>query len=161
MHDFVGSNRAAGVGDVVRGSNPFARVMASILGLPRAGRDLPISVEFVAGPGSETIRRDYGQAILVTIQSRGVGRDAGKLVERFGPVTLLFSLHGSAEGISFEQTGARIFGLPLPAALAPRVVANESVEDGWYRYHVDVMLPVLGRIIHYRGRLQCMSDPEI
>jgi hypothetical protein len=49
--------------------------------------------------------------------------------------------------------GWSIFGLRLPAALAPRGDTYEGVEDGRFRFHVEIRQPVVGLIVAYRGWL--------
>ena len=42
----------------------------------------------------------------------------------------------------------------LPAWLAPGGTAFESVEDGRFRFDVEIGAPLVGRIVRYRGWLQ-------
>ena len=153
MHAVEDRVEARGFADITRGASPLARLAATVLGLPPAGRAVPAHVTFARAEGSERLVRRYGDAVLETRQAAGRGRDAGFLVEGFGPVTLIIRLHGGPGGLSFELVRARLFGLPLPTLLRPRLAASETVEDGWYRFSVDIALPLLGRLIHYEGRL--------
>lgn len=45
------------------------------------------------------------------------------------------------------------FGIPLPLWLGPRSVAHEAVEDGKFRFHVEIGHPLTGLIVRYRGWL--------
>jgi hypothetical protein len=77
--------------------------------------------------------------------------DAGRLVEAAGPLQFVFAVDGDERGMRFSQTGCRLFGLPLPRALAPRietVVRGDAL--GW-NVLVSVAAPVLGRIATYGG----------
>jgi hypothetical protein len=47
-----------------------------------------------------------------------------------------------------------LFGLGLPAWLFPRIEAWETVEDGRFRFHVDISHPLTGPIVLYRGWLE-------
>ena len=51
------------------------------------------------------------------------------------------------------MTGWSVLGLPLPLALAPRSPAREWEEDGKFHFDVPIDVPLLGRVIHYRGWL--------
>ena len=43
--------------------------------------------------------------------------------------------------------------IPLPLRLAPRSVACEWADDGRFRFDVPIALPLIGRLVHYRGWL--------
>jgi hypothetical protein len=45
------------------------------------------------------------------------------------------------------------FGIPLPLWLAPRPTAFETVENGRFRFHVEISHPLTGLIVRYRGWL--------
>jgi hypothetical protein len=45
------------------------------------------------------------------------------------------------------------FGIPLPMWLCPRSTSYEAVEDGRFRFHVEIGHPFTGLIIRYRGWL--------
>jgi hypothetical protein len=51
----------------------------------------------------------------------------------------------------------RMLGIPLPMWLCPRADAYESVEDGCFRFHVEIRHSLTGLIVRYRGAL---SRPE-
>ncbi len=50
--------------------------------------------------------------------------------------------------------GWNILGLPLPMWLCPRSTSHESVEDGRFRFHVEISHPLTGLIVRYRGWLE-------
>jgi len=45
------------------------------------------------------------------------------------------------------------FGTPMPLALAPTGNSYECVEDGRFRFHVEIGHPITGLIVAYRGSL--------
>jgi hypothetical protein len=47
----------------------------------------------------------------------------------------------------------RCCGLPLPRALWPAIEASESQDDGRFCFDVRIALPLVGRLVHYRGWL--------
>ncbi len=49
--------------------------------------------------------------------------------------------------------GMRCCGLPLPRALWPGIEATESEEEGRFRFDVQIGLPLVGRLVRYRGWL--------
>jgi hypothetical protein len=44
-------------------------------------------------------------------------------------------------------------GLPLPLWLFPRVNAYKVIENGRYRFHVAIVVPILGEVLSYSGLL--------
>jgi len=65
-----------------------------------------------------------------------------------------FKLQEVGRGIDMKMTGWSMFGVPLPLALAPRSPAREWEEDGRFHFDVPIDLPLIGRVIHYRGWLE-------
>jgi hypothetical protein len=43
--------------------------------------------------------------------------------------------------------------------LCPRSTAFEAVEDGRFRFHVEISHPLTGMIVRYRGRLEPSGSP--
>jgi Domain of unknown function (DUF4166) len=56
--------------------------------------------------------------------------------------------------------GWRVFGVKLPMWLCPRSVAYEAVEDGRFRFYVEISHPVAGLIVRYRGWLVPDAAPQ-
>lgn len=44
--------------------------------------------------------------------------------------------------------------MPLPMWLGPRSTSYETVEDGRFRFHVEISHPLTGMIARYRGWLE-------
>jgi hypothetical protein len=146
---------ASGQCDVDHGANPIARLIGALFRLPRAGRDLPLTVKFIARGGSETWERTFAGRIMRSQLSRG--RIPGEIKERFGPFTFAIRLRWDGERLQYEMAGGRFLGVRLPRALLPRSDAFESVENGVFRFDVRLGLPVIGLLAHYRGWLK--PDP--
>jgi hypothetical protein len=45
------------------------------------------------------------------------------------------------------------FGISMPLAFAPAGDAFESAGGGRFDFHVEIRLPLIGRIVRYRGWL--------
>ncbi len=85
-----------------------------------------------------------------------VSVEGGRLVDRLGRrgsvrVSLVASVEGGA--LTLQSTAARVFGIPIPTALAPRMRLTERWDDATERQHVSLTLdaPVLGRLYEYAG----------
>lgn len=151
LHAGRGRFRYAGRARVERGRNPLARLCAWATGLPAAGDDVAILVEFDCGPRHETWRRDFGGARMASTLAF---RD-GLLRERLGPMQFRFALHANEGAIWWTVARARLFGiLPLPASMFDGVRCREYEQDDRYRFEVEATLPLAGRIIRYAGWLE-------
>jgi hypothetical protein len=143
--------------DVEGAATAAGAAVARRLGLPPAGRDLPAKVTVARDGGVERIRRDYGGRIFETRFAPMAGR-RGRAIERFGPLTLEFAVAGSEQGIDFSVAQCRIGPLPLPKRFTPLLAASERAgADGTYRFDVEIGLPLVGRLVRYRGWLRPVS----
>jgi hypothetical protein len=77
--------------------------------------------------------------------------DAGRLVEEAGPLQFVFDVGADERGMRFAQTGCRLFGCPLPRALAPRIETVVRGDARGWNVLVSIAAPVLGRIATYGG----------
>jgi hypothetical protein len=99
-------------------------------------------------------RRSFGGKSFVSHQSAGLGRSARLLVERFGP--FCFSLALTFDGSRLHLVTRRwsVIGIPLPLWLAPGGDSYEHVQDGRFRFHVEITQRWIGLIVRYRGWLE-------
>jgi hypothetical protein len=150
LHDLTGVSVWTGRADVERGRSLPSRMVATLFGLPPAGRDQVLEVTFMPDGGTELWTRRFGDAVFRSVQyERG-----GLLRERVGPSTFVFALETSADGLALKLRGVRFLGVPLPGFLAPSVFTFESERDGRYHFEVEAGLPLLGRIVRYAGWLE-------
>jgi hypothetical protein len=77
----------------------------------------------------------------------------GLFQERFGPLRFTFDMRPAKNGVVWEFVGWRLFGLPLPVWLAPRIRAGAEDAGGLYRFRVVVAHRWLGLLFAYRGTL--------
>lgn len=153
MHDVSDRLAARGRGSVERGRNPLARLVAGLFRLPPAAEDIPVRVTFTVVGGIEIWERDFDGARFRSRQEIGRGRQAGLLVESFGPFAFGLAVPAGPSGLTLEIRGMRFLGLPLPTALAPRIAAGERVVAGRFTFDVKMALPLVGLLVHYRGWL--------
>jgi uncharacterized protein DUF4166 len=153
MHDLEGELVAEGVATVERGTSMLARLVAGVIGFPKAGTDVPVSVAFGLRNGREYWRRTFEDRSFLSIQEEVRGRFARLLCERFGPIKLGMALVLDGERMRLVVRRWSMLGIPMPLWLAPRSNAYEFVQDGRFRFHVEISLPVAGLIVRYRGWL--------
>jgi hypothetical protein len=119
------------------------------MGFPPAGEH-PVHVRFAEDNGTETWTRDFSGH---RFQSRMIFAD-GQLMERFGPMRFSFDLPSAPTGLEMVMRRWSIFHIPMPLALAPRSVAREWSEEESFHFDVPISLPLVGLVVHYRGRLR-------
>ena len=153
MHDIAGDHGAVGSGVVRRGSGLLARLAAFVMQMPPAG-EYPLHVGFTEHGGVERWTRSFGPHRFHSELSA----TGSLLTERFGPLRFRFDLPSDHTGLRMAFRGWSFLGIPLPRFLGPRIVASETVEDGRFRFEVDVALPLAGPVVHYHGTLEPQAD---
>jgi Domain of unknown function (DUF4166)/Saccharopine dehydrogenase NADP binding domain len=156
FHDADAPPVWSGRADIEQGRGLVTRLVGAIVGLPRGGSDIPVTVSVdreVAGSRlTETWTRNFGGQRFSSIISTDTKAGA---TERFGPLTFNLGLVARDSDMHFPITGWRIGPLRLPAFLAPRSQAREYVDDqGRFRFDVRMSLPLFGLLAHYRGWLK-------
>ncbi len=154
MHDIAAAQTAEGRADIERGGNPLSRIIGWLFGFPRQARDVPVTVRFTSDGRRETWRRQFGAHAFSSVHTEGSGRSDKLLEERFGPFTFGLALVASRDRLSFVVRRWKVFGLPLPVALAPFGDSFEFVADGRFHFDVAIGLPLIGLIVRYRGSLE-------
>jgi hypothetical protein len=153
MHDLSGETAAEGIATVTRGNGMLARLMAAVIGFPRAGENVPVRVAFKSERGREIWTRTFAGRSFHSIQEQGRGRFEWLLCERFGPVNAGMALAIEDGRMRLIVRRWSVFGIPLPVALAPRGDSYEYAENGRFHFHVEIAHPFTGPIVGYRGWL--------
>ncbi|MGF9563693.1 SDR family oxidoreductase [Neorhizobium sp. JUb45] len=149
IHDVFGDAGAAGKATVTRGRSRLAGLIADLVRFPPPG-EYDLHVSFEEEGGVERWTRDFGGHVFVSELSQS-GRH---LVERFGPMRFYFDLPSDASGLTMIMKKWTIFRVPMPLSLAPKSVAREWGEGEDFWFDVPVALPLIGDLVHYRGRLR-------
>lgn len=156
LHDGSETRRWTGSAQVRRGTGIPARMIAAILGFPRATADVPVSVTLAPDRETERWTRDFGGRVFTSVQSAGRGRDQYLLVERFGIVRVALALVRDGERLYLIPRRWSVLGLPLPGSLLPSGQSFETEAEGRFRFDITIQAPFVGLIVAYRGTL----DPE-
>ncbi len=154
MHTIAAARTAEGRADIERGGNPLARIIGWLFGFPRQAQGVPVTVRFTSDGRRETWRRQFGAHSFSSDQTEGSGRSDGLLEEHFGPFSFGLALVASPDRLSFVVRRWKVFGLPLPVALAPFGDSFEFVADGRFHFNVEIAMPLVGLIVRYRGSLE-------
>lgn len=162
LHDIWDEEHFAGRARVTRGGSILARLTCAVFRFPPATgpgqNDIPVSVEIRRGGEGEVWTRDFdGRRFRSHLSPRSAGGD-GLLWERFGPVRCGLRIGVRDGELTFAVENWRLFGLPMPRALAPGTSARESERDGRFQFNVDLTSPLTGLIVRYQGWLRPEGD---
>ncbi len=153
MHEVAQPMVAEGVARVERGRSWLGRLVAAIVGFPAAGDEVPVRVEFQPNDEGETWVRTFAGKSFLSRQYPGRGRSERLINERFGPMVFAMALVAMPGRLSLVLRRWSFLGVPLPMWLGPRSDSYETVDDGKFRFHVDISHPLAGRIVRYSGLL--------
>jgi hypothetical protein len=147
FHDDPEGGRARGTVRVERGRGLFRNVAASVLGMPRAGEDVPVSLSVAVRGDCEEWVRHFGKQRVRSIQ----WASGTLLFERRGPVSFSSALVVRGSRLIYEFREAWFAGVPLSASFSPYVDGYvDAGEKGW-RLVVHIFAPFLGEIVRYEG----------
>ncbi|MBY3225881.1 SDR family oxidoreductase [Rhizobium laguerreae] len=148
-----GARVASGRARIERGGGLLARIVAGVIGFPRAGEDVPVTVRFVPDGDREVWTRDFGGTVFRSWQVEGKGRDRHLLAEVFGPFRVLMALVPDGGKLRLVVRGWRFCGIPLPMFLAPGGDTYEEERDGRFHFHVEIGGRLTGLVVRYTGWL--------
>jgi hypothetical protein len=144
------ASELSGEVDVEGAANALGGAIARVMGFPRAAQALPAAVTIERDDEGEVWVRRFGD----TAFSSRVSQSAGGLVESFGPLNFDLDAHADAAGFEMSILRGRFLSIPLPRFLTPSTQARAFVDqEGRYRFDVEITLPFVGRLVHYRGWL--------
>lgn len=153
LHDILRDDGAHGRAKVTRGRNLFARLVAAAIGFPEEGEH-DLHVGFAERDGRETWTRDFSGRRFSSI----LYEKDGLLIERFGATAFGFDLPSKRTGLEMVLRRWWLGPITMPMALAPRTPAREYEEDGRFHFDVEIGLPLIGPVVHYRGWL--VKEPK-
>jgi hypothetical protein len=132
--------------------SPGALLLSLVAGLPAPGLDVETRVRFSPLPqGREYWRRDFAGRRYQSVME--AARD-GRLIEHFGPFDLFFDLAASPDGLHWSLSEWRLLRIPLPRFTKPTIECLESGEGLRFMFDIDVVFPIVGRVVHYSGALE-------
>jgi hypothetical protein len=147
FHDAPGGGRASGTFRVERTGGRAGSAVATLMGLPRAGLDVPVRLQVVAtGEGERWLRQFAGRTLASRQWAKG-----NLLMERVGLVSFSSALVVDGSSVRYEFRRAWLAGIPLPHWLSPFVDGCVHAGDTGWRAVVHVFAPYLGEILRYEG----------
>lgn len=142
---------AEGEAVIAPAENAATRALARLFGLPREEGRLPVRVIIESRDGREHWTRFFADRPMRSTMS--LSKD-NFIEERFGAVAIRMRLVGRSDGLDMQPVGGSLWSIPLPGFLLPRIKAEERVDEaGRHRFDVEIILPLIGRLVAYRGYL--------
>lgn len=152
LHSPRGTAVFQGRADVDAASNAAGRVIARCLRFPPAARQIAVEVRIQAQARGETWLRRFGSRTFSSVLECDAA--GGALTERFGPIRCRLRVSADQQGLQLAIEGAQLGWLRLPRWLTPWTRATERVDAlGRFNFDVEIGLPVIGRLVRYRGWL--------
>ncbi len=149
FHDREKGGWASGLFFVVHGEGWLCGALARLGRLSDRGTGIPVRLRVVVEGQQERWIREMGAPRFETRQ----WQERGLLVEAVGPFRFGYQIVAGPEGIQLRSARAWLAGLPLPAALAPRVEAVVTGQGDTWHVRVRIELPVLGLLAGYGGEV--------
>src|SRR5262245_3708853 len=132
----------------------IGRVLARRLGIPDPRGDNRMRVQIYSDAGALHWHRRFNDATEVRSTFVAVGRyPSGHWIERSGPFAVVLRVRIVDGAWHWQLLETRLWGIPIPAWLAPHTVAYKQAMDGEYRFHVAIALPLIGKVLSYSGHL--------
>lgn len=154
LHRTGAGRHFSGMCNVTRGRNPLSHIVAMIMGFPKSGENIAVSVTVKPDETGEHWTRDFGGKIFSSHHSQGTGRWSRHVTEKFGPIAIHMAILEEFGNLWIETTGWSIFGLALPRVLKPGGDVYETQDAlGRFQFHVDLTTPFFGRLCKYEGWL--------
>jgi hypothetical protein len=158
LHAVLDERRWEGVATVTRGGSGLARLICAIIGFPRAGEAVPVSVTLRRKGEAEVWDRSFAGRRFRSVLTRAGPPGSGLVQERFGLFRFTIPLRLDSQGLRYPVSRGTFLGLPLPRVLLPRSDTLESAENGLPKFDVAISLPWIGPVVAYRGTLRCLSQ---
>jgi hypothetical protein len=143
----------SGRADIARGPGPVAWLAGWLVGLPKAGEDVPLTVTMTRATVGEAWERSFAGRRLRSVLTPSPR--PCHVRERFGLATYELELPVEDAILHFAVRRGWLLGIPLPSWLLPRSCTREFAADGVFHFDVGLYAPLTGGlIVRYRGSLK-------
>ena len=152
LHDISGPRTWHGEAQVSQGGSRAARLICRMLGFPPPADRVKLTVTMEPAGEGEIWRRRFGVRPMTTTLKAGAL--PGSVEERFWPFAAVSRVDADTAGVTQVLVALRVFGLPLPRWLWPKLDVRESADGTRYRFSVTAAFPGGAFIGHYEGWLE-------
>ncbi|CAN7391314.1 DUF4166 domain-containing protein [Rhizobium sp. LjRoot254] len=154
LHTVETSRTFSGAAQVNRGRSLISRIVGALYRFPGEGSEVPVHVLLERREDGELWQRNFAGRVFRSWQREGRGRSEYLIDERFGPVSVGLALVTKEGRLEYIVRRWRFLGLPMPMFMAPGGRTFEFVQDGRFRFHVEISHPWFGLIVRYHGWLE-------
>ncbi|MBY8976072.1 DUF4166 domain-containing protein [Rhodobacteraceae bacterium NNCM2] len=151
FHDGASPRRFRGRAEITRGPSRLAGLIATFFGFPEAAEDVPVVITVTSDGKGERWERMFAESRMTSRVTRGA---PGAVRERMGPCTFQLDIRQIPLGITLTVGRGWVLGIPIPARLLPISDATEVEHDGAFCFDIHLALPILGKMVQYRGWLK-------
>ena len=138
---------------VQRGQSALSRLVGWWFHFPPAGFYPRMSVTVLRDRLGEVWMRGFETHDIKT-RLKPTEPGARIVRENFGLVEFDLKTGVRDGALTLDVVGMRTLGVPTPRFLWPHLRAEESHEDGWFRFDIKIDLPWRAPLIHYLGWLE-------
>ncbi len=135
--------------EISTASRGMAGLIAKAIQLPPSGEAVPSALDLAEVPGGIEWTRRFGTMRAVSRQwMRG-----DRFVEAAPPFEIELDMIAEGPTVVMRQTGLRLFGLPMPSLMGPRVsgVLSAGPDERSWDVTVTIGHVWFGTITSYRG----------
>lgn len=152
LHETPGRSLWRGEAMTEGAAGPLAALVAGMVGFPKTQAFCPAEVAIDADGDRSVWRRRIGGHAFASVLS--APRAGGGVRERFGPLSMDLRLMPEGDRLVYRVEGWRLGPIPLPRGFGPSTRAHEEVDvEGRFVFDVEISLPLVGRLVRYRGWL--------
>ena len=134
----------------VRRGGKLANLICTVFGFPVESSEAHLIVEC----SHYDDRMDWVRFFDGFKMSSGFIADGHFLVEKLGPLAMSFKAVASDGELEYQFSKTKLFGIPLPSILSPKIVAYEKEIEGMYQFFVSVNMLIAGFVLSYGGDLK-------
>lgn len=153
LHGSSAPRQWTGVAQVQRGRSWLGASVAALIGFPKTGFGLPVTVTFSPEGDAERWTRIFAGKSFSSVQMVGMGKDQHLIVERFGLASFALALVVDGDRLVLVPRRWSFLGIPMPRFLLPNGSSFEREQAGQFYFDVEITAPLIGRIVAYRGTL--------
>ncbi len=158
LHSVQDIESFEGKANVTRGQGAFARIAAWCFGLPRAGREIAVTVTKIRRGSGEVWERNFaGRTFRSYLTPSSL---PFRYCERFSAFNFELKLEVKGGCLTFKVCRGWFLGVELPRFLLPESETREYEQDGVFRFDVGLYSPFGSRVIvRYQGYLKPEALP--
>lgn len=153
LHSGGDVERFSGRAEITRGRSTVAWLAAWLVGLPKAGEDVPLTLCITRTPQGEAWERSFAGQRLGSVLTPSPRPHHVR--ERFGLATFEQELPVEDLVLHVPVRRGWLLGMPLPSWLLPGSCSREYTVDGVFHFDIGLYAPLTGGlVVRYRGWLR-------